>query len=180
MMKKILEQTKHEYSHKQRLIALVGEAVFFVVVLPFVLVTLGTSLDRWLRLLPIHYQPINRFFGWLLIVTGWFVAMWAIYVQFTLGRGTPVPLMATQKLIVQPPYTYCRNPMTLGTIVMYLGVAILFGSVGALLLVMLGTLWLLIYIKRIEEKEMELRFKQEYLEYKQRTPFLIPRLRRKR
>jgi protein-S-isoprenylcysteine O-methyltransferase Ste14 len=35
---------------------------------------------------------------------------------------------------------------------------------------------ILIYIKLIEEKELEDRFGSEYLEYKRRTPFLIPRL----
>jgi len=64
--------------------------------------------------------------------------------------------------------------MALGAIVMYLGVAILVGSIGAVALVLLGAALLLTYIKRVEEKEMEMRFGQEYLEYKRRTPFLIP------
>jgi len=34
---------------------------------------------------------------------------------------------------------------------------------------------ILIYIKLIEEKELEGRFGSEYAEYKKRTPFLIPR-----
>jgi protein-S-isoprenylcysteine O-methyltransferase Ste14 len=83
--------------------------------------------------------------------------------------------MATQKLIIQPPYSFCRNPMALGAILMYLGVAVLFGSMGAVVLVLLGAGCLLTYIKRIEEKEMEIRFGQEYLDYKKKTPFLIPR-----
>jgi protein-S-isoprenylcysteine O-methyltransferase Ste14 len=58
---------------------------------------------------------------------------------------------------------------------MYLGVAILFRSIGAVILVLLFAIGLLIYIKRVEEKEMEIRFGQEYLAYKQQTPFLIPR-----
>jgi len=36
---------------------------------------------------------------------------------------------------------------------------------------------ILIYIKLVEEKELEQRFGVEYLEYKRRTPFLIPRFR---
>jgi len=32
------------------------------------------------------------------------------------------------------------------------------------------------YIKLIEEKELIERFGSEYLEYKQKTPFLIPRI----
>jgi protein-S-isoprenylcysteine O-methyltransferase Ste14 len=86
-----------------------------------------------------------------------------------------VPLMATQKLIIQPPFSYCRNPMALGTFGMYLGVAALFHSLGAGLLVLFFASGLLIYIKFGEEKEMVNRFGQEYLDYKQRTPFLIPR-----
>ena len=88
-----------------------------------------------------------------------------------------MPLMATQKLIIQPPYSYCRNPMALGAIGMYLGVAILFRSLGAVILVLLTASLLLIYIKLVEEKEMQIRFGQEYLAYKQQTPFLIPRFR---
>jgi protein-S-isoprenylcysteine O-methyltransferase Ste14 len=175
MKDKLLENTKHEYSPKQRFVALLVLAPFFLIVLPFILITLGTRIDQRLQWSPILYEPLNLILGCLLIVAGWIFGFWSNYVQFTLGRGTPVPLMATQKLIIRPPYSYCRNPMALGAILMYLGVAILFGSMGAVVLVLLGAGCLLTYIKRIEEKEMEIRFGQEYLEYKQRTPFLVPR-----
>lgn len=69
--------------------------------------------------------------------------------------------------------------MALGAIVMYLGVPILFGSVGSAVLILLGAGLLLIYIKRIEEREMENRFGEEYLRYKKQTSFLIPRLLKK-
>jgi protein-S-isoprenylcysteine O-methyltransferase Ste14 len=91
-----------------------------------------------------------------------------------------VPLMATQELVVEPPYTYCRNPMALGAIGMYPGVALLFQSFGAGTLVLLFAAVLLTYIKRGEEKEMTARFGPEYLAYKQRTRFLIPRIRDRR
>jgi protein-S-isoprenylcysteine O-methyltransferase Ste14 len=180
MKDKLLAQTRHEYSPRQRSIALAIEAVFFLVILHLVLVTLGASFDRWLHWSPVQYGPINWFLGGLFIVAGWLLGVWACYAQFTLGRGTPVPLMATQKLIVQPPYTYCRNPMALGAIVMYSGVAMLFGSLGAVVLVLPGAICLLTYIKRVEEKEMELRFGEEYQAYRQRTPFLIPHLTKNR
>ena len=175
MRDKLLEQAKREYSPKQRLVALSVEAIFFLILFPYVLIKLGAALDQWLHWSPIKITAINHILGGLLIVAGWLSGVLSVYTQFTIGRGTPVPLMATQKLIVQPPYTYCRNPMALGAIVMYLGVAILFGSMGAAMLVLLSAGGLLTYIKRIEEKEMKIRFGQEYFEYKQRTPFLIPR-----
>ncbi len=34
-----------------------------------------------------------------------------------------------------------------------------------------------LYIKLVEEKELELRFEKEYVEYKEKTPYLIPRPR---
>jgi protein-S-isoprenylcysteine O-methyltransferase Ste14 len=46
---------------------------------------------------------------------------------------------------------------------------------GAVIVVLFFAGLLLIYIKRVEEKEMEIRFGQEYLTYRQQTPFLIPR-----
>ena len=175
MKDRFLDQARHEYSPKQRAVAMVFLAPIFLVILPFVLISLGSLLNRWLHWSLLRYEPVNLILGLLLTLAGWLFGIWSIYAQFTLGRGTPVPLMATQKLVVQPPYTWCRNPMALGAIVMYTGVAVLLGSIGALVLVLLGAVALLAYIKFLEEKEMVIRFGQEYLEYRRRTPFLAPR-----
>lgn len=180
MKDKFLKQASREYSEKQRFIMLLFLAPIFLFLLPYLFVWLGARVDQWLQLPPVFSPPYNWFFGGGLILSGWSFAIWSIYSQFTLGRGTPVPLMATQKLVVQPPYTYCRNPMALGAIGMYLGAAILFRSLGAVIVVLLVASALLIYIKRTEEKEMELRFGQAYLAYRQHTPFLIPRFRNRR
>jgi protein-S-isoprenylcysteine O-methyltransferase Ste14 len=75
---------------------------------------------------------VNGLLGLLFILAGLLFGLWSNYVQFTIGRGTPVPIMATQQLIVQPPYSYCRNPMALGAIMLYLGIAIWLGSLSAL------------------------------------------------
>jgi protein-S-isoprenylcysteine O-methyltransferase Ste14 len=179
MKDRLPEQASHEYSPNQRLILLVCIAPIFLFILPYTFITLGARLDQWLQWPPILYPPLNLILGGLLILLGLLFGLWSNYSQFTLGRGTPVPLMATQKLIVQPPYTCCRNPMALGAIAMYLGAAILFRSIGALILVLLSAGALLIYIKRVEEKELEARFGAEYLAYKRQTPFLIPRFRRR-
>jgi protein-S-isoprenylcysteine O-methyltransferase Ste14 len=62
----------------------------------------------------------------------------------------------------------------LGTITAYAGVAISVGSYTALLVVAIFSLMLILYLKLIEEKELEMRFGQEYLEYKKNTPFILP------
>ncbi len=87
--------------------------------------------------------------------------------------------MATQKLIVRGPYSYCRNPMTFGTDLFYLGIAIWLGSFSTIGLGLVYPAGILIYIKLVEEKELEERFGYEYIEYKRRTPFLLPRIREK-
>jgi protein-S-isoprenylcysteine O-methyltransferase Ste14 len=156
-------------------LALLLLAPVFLLVLPYLLVRLGAGLDEWMQWPQVLTPPLDLILGCVLIVPSWLLGMWSVHSQFTIGRGTPVPLMATQTLIVGPPYTYCRNPMALGAFGMYLGTAALFRSIGAAILVLLFAGLLLTYIKGVEEKEMELRFGSEYLAYRERTPFLIPR-----
>ncbi len=180
MRDRLLKQTSREYGPKARLALLAVAGVIFVIVLPLALVRLGGRLDRALGWPALSYPPANAIIGGLMILAGWPFALWSIYVQFTLGRGTPVPVMATQKLIVGPPYSYCRNPMALGAIVAYLGVSVVAGSPGAGLLWFLGAVALLTYIRLVEEKEMVARFGEAYLAYRRRVPFIIPRLRKSR
>lgn len=177
MKDRLLAQAKHEYSEKQRNTALLFLAPIFLFLLPYLLVSLGAKLDQRLGLPGLKW-PLTLILGLLLVLPGLSLGLWSVYAQMTIGRGTPVPVMATQKLVDQPPFSYCRNPMALGAILMYTGAAVLFGSLGALILAIPGAVLLLTYIKLIEEKEMELRFGQEYLEYRQRTPFLIPRFKK--
>jgi len=175
-MNQFKKWAQHEYGKKQRMIAVIFGGFIFWIVIPFFIIVASSYIDPRLRLPKFHYGLINPVVGLLFVVVGWLFANWTIKVQFSLGRGTPIPLMATQKLVVKEPYTYCRNPMTLGTALFYLGVAIWLGSFSAIGLGLVYPVGILIYIKLIEEKELEERFGSEYLEYKGRTPFLIPRL----
>jgi protein-S-isoprenylcysteine O-methyltransferase Ste14 len=38
---------------------------------------------------------------------------------------------------------------------------------------------LITYLKKVEDKELAERFSEQYLEYKERVPFIVPRLPRK-
>ena len=177
MKDKLLEVTKREYSPAQRLAVLFPAGILFLVLSPAAMILASPPLDRALHLPRLVYQPVNGLLGVLCILAGLSLGFWSNYVQSAIGRGTPVPIMATQKLIVQPPYSYCRNPMALGAILLYLGIAIWLGSLSALGMVVVPAICLLTYIRLVEEKEMELRFGADYIEYRRRTPFLIPRFR---
>lgn len=173
----ISRNARREYPESKRLLVLIPAGLFFLVLLPLLLYFLGRTFDRWLGLPPLDFPPYDLILGVLLTAGGWALGFWTNYVQFTVGRGTPIPAMAPQKLLVQPPYTLCRNPMTLGAILAYLGVGVLIGSISALLLVILLSARLLWYIHQNEEPQLLEQFGQDYADYRQRTPFLFPRIK---
>jgi protein-S-isoprenylcysteine O-methyltransferase Ste14 len=120
------------------------------------------------------FASINVFLGLFAITIGSLLILWSVWFQFSIGKGTPVPLVETQKLVVTGPYAYSRNPMTLGAAALYSGISILYGSLLVFLLVMLVFAALLTYIHKHETRELSERFGVEYLAYKDRTSFLIP------
>lgn len=175
------EWPEWEYSAKKRIVALVLGSILFFVIIPLLLVLSSLALDYWLRLPRFAFGLLNLLIGLLLfMVPGLLLAAWAIHAQIVLGRGTPVPMMPPKKLIVQGPYAYCRNPMVLGEILYYLGIAILIGSFATVGFTFLLTAYFLISIKVVDEKKLEQRFGSNYLEYKLHTPFMIPRPRPKK
>ena len=174
-MNRYKKWSEREYSKAQRLMAIIFGGIFFWIIIPFFIVVGSAFMDPWLSLPRFFHRSVNTIIALVFMAAGWLFANWTVKVQFSLGRGTPIPLMATQKLVVKRPYTYCRNPMTLGTTAFYLGIAIWTGSLSALILALIYPVGISIYIKLLEEKELEQRFGLEYLEYKRRTPFLIPR-----
>ncbi len=175
-MKQFQKWAQHQYSMKQKMVAFFFEGILFLVLFPFLLIGVSPLLDRWLQLPRIAYGVVNPFVGVLCVVVGLILALWSIETQVVTGRGTPVPMMPTQTLVVQGPFRFCRNPMTLGTILFYLGISIGVGSLSAVMVTLLFAALLLTYIKTIEEKELEIRFGSEYVRYKEKTPFLIPHL----
>ena len=66
--------------------------------------------------------------------------------------------MPTQVLLTDGPFRYCRNPMTLGTILAYLGMAVAVGTKAGTVLVLSLAASLLVYLKRLEEGELAERF----------------------
>jgi protein-S-isoprenylcysteine O-methyltransferase Ste14 len=124
--------------------------------------------------------PLNFYLGVLPFVIGLYISLWSVITQLIIGKGTPVPIMPTQKLVIVPPYNYSRNPMGFGYGIMLFGLGITLNSISYLLLGIILFALLLCYYKFVEEKELVIRFGDEYLEYKKRTPFLIPSFRRKK
>jgi len=122
---------------------------------------------------------INQFAGAVTTAAGVFLVTWSVHTQYTHGKGTPAPAVATRKLVTQGPYAYSRNPMTLGALVLYLGIGIWIASCVVLLLTLITISTLLTYIYFHETQELTARFGEEYIQYKERTPFFLPGFRRR-
>jgi protein-S-isoprenylcysteine O-methyltransferase Ste14 len=156
------EQAKREPGSGQ----LFGELFFVIVVLNGI----GHRLDQWLGLPPLGNAQLDFLIGELLIIAGAVFAWWANDIRSLAARGTQVP---GQMLLTHGPYAYCRHPGSLGCVLLCLGFAMLFSSIATLVIVLLTSAAGLVSVKK-KEKELEARFGQEYVEYRKRTPFLLP------
>jgi protein-S-isoprenylcysteine O-methyltransferase Ste14 len=179
-MDRFIKWARREYSVRQRLIALLVAGSLVIIVLPILLLRAASSLDQRLLLPRYAYGLPNYLLGGIIAAIGFFFSMWSVQIQFTRGRGTPIPVIAAQKLVVGGPFEYCRNPMSFGIFLFYGGIGIWVGSISAIVIVLLFAILLVAYIKVFEEKELETRLGNEYSKYKRDTPFLIPRLRREK
>jgi protein-S-isoprenylcysteine O-methyltransferase Ste14 len=173
-MNKFLKWQNQDNSNKNRILALVIGALIFPITIPVFLIFVLPLVDNYFGIGSFFYGVGNIIIGVMAIIIGGIVAIWTIVIQITLASGTPFPMLPTKKLLIIGPFKYCRNPMTLGTIIAYGGIAILIGSFTALLAVAIFATILISYLKIIEEKELQMRFGSEYIEYKKKTPFIIP------
>jgi len=174
-MSQFLKWAQREHPFRARIMATLPAGVIFVIVLPYLLLVACPSADRRLGLDALTPGIASILVGGILMAIGFFFGFWSILLQLTQGRGTPLPMMPTQGLLTNGPFRFCRNPMTFGTVSAYLGMAIAAATpVGVALVFFLASL-LLVYLKRVEEKELAERFGQPYLDYMQKVPFLLPR-----
>lgn len=69
--------------------------------------------------------------------------------------------------------------MILGVFTAYVGIAVWGASPSGLILSMIFIMAASLYIRLVEEKELEVRFGSDYVIYKKSVPFIIPYLRGK-
>jgi len=173
-MSRLTNRTARQLGNAQRVIATLLAAAVFVVLIPVSILHLSAVIDPWLGAWRFQFGIVNHLVGGLIGLIGLSAALWTVFAQLARGRGTPLPVMPTQTLLADGPFAYCRNPMALGTLVFYSGISVWVGSCSAIAIVVVLAALLLSYIKRVEEPQLEVRFGQAYLDYRERTPFLIP------
>ena len=155
----------------------VGIIFWFGLSVLFVFIALW--LDKFLpvpRLLPI---PINIFVSLPLLVIGFVLCLWTVCIFFK-SKGSPVPFNPPPGLVATGIYLRIRNPMVLGWIIMLFGVGLLLNSISLFFIFTpLFILLNVLYLRTIEEKEMEKKFGEKYLKYKESVPMFFPRFGKK-
>ena len=119
--------------------------------------------------------PVRLPIAIILLVIGVPMVVWTI-ARFFRARGTPIPFSPPRGFVTDGLYGVVRNPMHLGWALVLLGLAVLRQSFSLLvIMVPFFVLAHILYIKLVEEKEMEKKFGQAYLDYKKRVGMFIPR-----
>lgn len=135
-----------------------------------------SHLDEALGLPPLPFKDLFLVLGIILALPGLYLGVLTNKLLWELGRGNAA-FRFTKSIVAQDIYKRTRNPMSLGYYMVCLAIAFLLGSTFLTICVLLGVIPAhLFFLKYFEEKELELRFGQSYLEYKKRVPFLFPRL----
>jgi protein-S-isoprenylcysteine O-methyltransferase Ste14 len=173
-MDKFVKWQEQDAPEKSRAGWMLVGALIFPTAIPALLIWVCPLVDRYVGIGSFYSGLANIIAGIGMVLLGGAVAIWTIVIQIALASGTPFPMLPTKKLLIVGPFLYCRNPMTLGTVIAYAGIAVWVGSFTALVFVAVFAAALITYLKLIEEKELALRFGSEYLEYKKSTPFIIP------
>jgi protein-S-isoprenylcysteine O-methyltransferase Ste14 len=163
---------------RRRLLWSIGGAVFWYCAV-LIMILLAPFADRFLAIKMTIPPAVRLPLGIVLLVVGVPMVIWTI-TRFLLTKGSPIPFNPPPVMVVNGLYGIVRNPMHLGWMVVLIGLAVLMQSFT--LLVIFIPLFLLahiVYLKLIEEKELEKKFGQAYIDYRKSVPMFIPRLGKK-
>jgi protein-S-isoprenylcysteine O-methyltransferase Ste14 len=135
-----------------------------------------THLDELIGLDPLPMKPLFLIAGVILAVPGLYLLGISNKLVRSLGGGANA-FRLTRQIVEGDIYKRTRNPMSLGYYLFALSVGFLSGSTLLTLSVLFGLIPAhLFFLKFFEEVELELRFGESYTQYKQKVPFLIPKL----
>ena len=104
----------------------------------------------------------------------------AVWDFAVLGKGTPAPIDAPKRLVVQGIYRYTRNPLYISMLTAIAGWAALFGT--AVLVGYAGVLFVVysLFVRLHEEPRLARVFGEEYAAYTQQVGRWLPRLPRRK
>lgn len=159
-------------NHKQFLISLMLPFTATIIIPSLILFIL----EKRTLINLLSYNPISLILSLFILGLGLILFINSIIVFYKIGKGTLMPIsqIHTQKLVISGPYKYVRNPMIIGVILIILSETLVFSSVPLLIYTLVFFVVNLIYIPLFEEKGMEKRFGQDFLDYKKKVRGWVP------
>ena len=159
----------------RRSTAAMGSAVYFAVAAGTFAVLVPWLVTGWQFHRPWSYWVVAQAAGILLIGVG-LVPVVSVFVQFARAGGTPLPLAPTRRLVVSGFNRYVRNPVYLGSLLIFSGEALLFGRLSLLVYAVIGWAGAAGFVRWYEEPALTRRFGAEYEAYRRAVPAWRPRL----
>ncbi len=114
-----------------------------------------------------HKQPAF-FIGYVLYLAGVFFIFPAMF-KFIKTKNSIIPTKPANSLQTTGIYSYTRNPMYLGMLFIYLGVALQFGNWWTLILTPFLVAFITFLVIRREEKYLTRAFGEAYTNYKKKV-----------
>jgi protein-S-isoprenylcysteine O-methyltransferase Ste14 len=108
---------------------------------------------------------------------GALIYLWCAWDFSVKGMGTPAPIDAPKKLVVNGLYRLVRNPMYIGVFCLILSQAVFYGSRPVLLYLAVVAIFVNLFVLFYEEPHLREVFGEQYLDYCKRVPRWIPRFR---
>jgi protein-S-isoprenylcysteine O-methyltransferase Ste14 len=157
--------------------ALVGSLAFLLLVPGTVAGVVPWWISRW-QLRPAFLGlSASRVAGAVLVVAG-VAALLESFARFALrGRGTPAPLLPTQRLVVSGLYRHVRNPMYVAVVSVILGQGLVLAD--ARVIGYAAAIWTVfhLFVLGYEEPALRRSFGAEYERYRASVPRWVPRVR---
>jgi protein-S-isoprenylcysteine O-methyltransferase Ste14 len=157
-------------------LAAVGTLVYFLEALLYLFLVFS-NLISVLYAFPFYFQLTFVFymqiFGLVLTLAGYFVFIWSVAARGV--HAVSWGMSEKHKLVTWGPYRYVRHPSYLGYFLMFFGLFFLWPNFFTLFPLVAVPGYYCVTLD--EERLLERRFGDEYLEYQKRTGRFIPRHR---
>jgi len=143
------------------------------------MISLGVGIFPAIRLVsewPGALIPTPRVAGLVCMILTGIATVLTVFNLALCGLGAPFAAKLSSRLATDWMYAWTRNPMLLATLSLLLSVGLWYRSVWFLLwaAVIVCPGWIF-FVRKYEERELEVRFGSAYRDYRMRTPFLWPR-----
>lgn len=151
--------------------------MLFSLVVPFpVTLVIPWAITGWRFDEPFLGWPMTRGMGAAAALAGLPLLAESLWRFARVGRGTPSPLMPTERLVTSGAYRFVRNPMYVGAVLVVLGQAVMFGSRAVFLYGAALAVAFHLFVTLYEEPALRTRYGAEYARYCEHVPRWILRV----